>query len=130
MGRTAQRGVEGERTSMGEAVQHRLPPGQPGYRPAVILLIQEEAGFLPVFHIHQILHTVFRDLGDGRSRGLLSREMIPSLSLGQALLFPQSHIVAQKYAPDGLPVLPQDTDQCGQQKILDGFHTHGEDLHT
>ena len=115
---------------MGETIQHCLASGQPGHCSAVILLIQEEAGFLPVFHIYQIFHAVFRDLRDGRSRGLFSGEMIPSLSLGQALLFPQSHVVAQKYAPDGLPVFPQDTDQRGQQKILDVFHSYGENLHT
>ena len=34
---------------VGEAVQHRFAPGQPGHRLAVVLLVQEEAGFLAVF---------------------------------------------------------------------------------
>ena len=114
---------------MGKAVQHRLAPGQPGHCPAVVLLVQEEAGLLAVLHVYQVLHAVFRDLRDGRVRGLLAGKMVPSLPLGQALLFPQGHVVAQKHAPDGLSVLPQDADQQGQQKVLNVFHAHREDLH-
>ena len=129
VGRTAQRGVQGKGSGVGKAVQHRLAPGQSGHRPAVVLLVQEEAGLLAVFHVYQVLHAVFRDLRDGRVRGLLAGKMVPSLPLGQTLLFPQGHVIAQKHAPDGLPVLPQDADQQGQQKVLNVFHAHREDLH-
>ena len=90
---------------MGEAVQHRPPPGQPRHRQPVVLLVQEEAGFLPVLHVHQIADAVFRDLRHSRVRRCFAGKREPALALGQPFLFPQ------------------------EQQVLDTLHANGEDLH-
>ena len=103
---------------MGEAVQHGFSRRQTAHRPPVVFLVQKEAGFLAVFHVHQIFDPVFRDLHHGTLRRRFAGENIPALALGQPLLVPEGHIVPQKYAPDGLTVLPQNIRQSGQQRIL------------
>ena len=66
---TAAGGVEGEGTGVGKAVQHSLTLCQPCDGKAVILLVQEEPGFLAVYEVHRILYTVFDksavESGDG-----------------------------------------------------------------
>ena len=114
---------------MGEAVQHRLSAGQVGNCPAIVLLIQEKAGLLAVLHVHQVLHTVFHDLRYRRLGRLFAGQGIPALALRKALFFPQGHIVAQKDAPDGKAILPQQPDQRRQQNVLNALHAHGEYLY-
>ena len=46
---------------MGEAVQHPLALAQPLDGQPVVFLVEEEAGFLAVLHIHQIADAVFHD---------------------------------------------------------------------
>ena len=87
-------GVQGKGTGVGEAVQHRPPPGQPRHRQPVVLLVQEEAGFLPVLHVHQIADAVFRDLRHSRVRRCFAGKREPALALGQPFLFPQGDVIA------------------------------------
>ena len=47
---------------MGKAVQHPFSLADALHRQTVVLLIQEESGFLSIFHIHQIMHSIFHDL--------------------------------------------------------------------
>ena len=125
----AQRGVQREGTCVGEAVQHRFPCGQTAHRPAVVLLIQKETGFLPVFHVHQISDPVFHNLHHRAVRRRFAGEGVPPLALGQTFLVPEGHIVPQEHAPDGLAVLPENVHQSGQQEILQALHPHGQHLH-
>ena len=124
-----QGGVEGKGAGVGEAVQHRPPLSQPGHRLAVVLLVQEKAGLLAVFHVHGVPHAVFHDLRQGRGRGLLAGQGEPALVLLQSLLFPQLHVVALVDAGDGLAVGAQHLYQHGQQLSLDLLHAVGEHLH-
>ena len=117
-GRAAPGGVQGEGAGVGEAVQHRFAPGQPGHRLAVVLLVQEEAGFLAVFKVHGIADAVFHDVRAGEVRQRLSGQGIPALALGHALLVPQGSVVALIYPGDVLAVLPQDPDQLGEDHVL------------
>ena len=103
---------------MGEAVQHRFAPGQPGHRLAVVLLVQEEAGFLAVFKVHGIADAVFHNVCAGEVRQRLPGQGIPALALGHALLVPQGNVVALIYPGDVLAVLPQDPDQLGEDHVL------------
>ena len=113
---------------MGEAVQHRLPSGQPPDRPAVVLLVQEEPCLLAVFHVYQIFYAVFCNLRHRGFRRGLPRQEEPALVLLQALLFPEGNIIPLKNAPDLLPVLPENADQKGQQQVLDVLHAHRQHL--
>ena len=99
---------------MGEAVQHGLAPCQTAHRPAVVLLIKEKAGLLPVLYIHQIFDAIFGNFHDGGLRRLLTGQGEPALVLRQTLLVPQGHVVPLEHAPDGLAVLPENIHQCGQ----------------
>ena len=47
---------------MGETVQHFFAFAEALHSQTVVFLVQEEAGLLPVFHIHQIAHAVFQNL--------------------------------------------------------------------
>ena len=126
--RAPEGGVEGKGPSVGKAVQHPLAPGQPGHRQAVVFLVQEKAGLLPVFHIHPVAHTIFADFGDGALRQGLSLQREPALVLLQALQGADGHIVALKEACDLLPVLLQHPDQEGEEHPLDALHPHGQGL--
>ena len=55
--------VQPEGTGVGEHVQHPFALCQSGGGSAVVLLVQEEPGFLAVYKVHGILHTVFRQCG-------------------------------------------------------------------
>ena len=121
-------GVQREGPRVGEAVQHRLAPGQPGHRQPVILLIQEEPGFLPVFKVHGVRDAVFRDVLGGALRQLLSRQSQPALALGHALQLPDGHVVALIHAPYRLPVLPQKAHQQGQHPVFDPLHAQAQHL--
>ena len=118
MGRTAQRGVQGEGAGVGEAVQHSLARRKTAHRPAVVLLIQEKAGFLAVFYVYQIFDAVFHDLHHRTVRHGFAGEGIPALALSQTLLRPEGHIIPQKHAPDGLAVLPENVHQSREQEVL------------
>ena len=118
MGRAAQRGIQGEGAGVGEAVQHGFSRRQTAHRPPVIFLIQEEAGFLAVFYVHQIFDPIFHNFHHRTVRGCFAGEGIPALALGQALLVPEGHVVPQEHAPDGLAVLPENVHQSGEQKVL------------
>ena len=98
---------------MGEAVQNGFSRRQTAHRPPVVLLIQEKAGFLAVFYVNQIFDPIFHDLHHRAVRYRFAGERIPALTLRQALLCPESHVVPQEYAPDGLAVLPQNVHQGG-----------------
>ena len=111
-------GVQGEGAGMGEAIQHGFAPGQPGHRLTVVLLVQEEAGFLAVFKVHGIADAVFHDVRAGEVRQRLPGQGIPALALGHALLLPQGGVVALVYPGDVLSVGPQDPHQLGEDRIL------------
>ena len=118
MGRAAQRGIQGEGAGVGEAVQNGFSRRQTAHRPPVVLLIQEKAGFLTVFHVHQILDPVFHDLHHRAVRGCFAGEGIPALALRKTFLCPESHVVPQEYAPDGLAVPPENIHQSREQEVL------------
>ncbi len=93
--------------------QHGFPGRQPSHAPAVVLLVQKEAGRLPVLHVHQISGCRFPYLcqgGDGRvSPGRGNQPLCwgrPSLSR-RAASFPLVD------APDRLSVCPQDPASMG-----------------
>ena len=118
MGRTAQRGIQGEGAGVSEAVQNGFSRRQTAHRPAVVLLVQEEAGFLAVFYVYQIFDPIFRDLHHRTVRGCFAGEGIPALALRKTFLCPESHVVPQEHAPDGLAVPPENVHQSGEQKVL------------
>ena len=113
---------------MGEAVQHPAAFGKPGHRQAVIFLVQEKAGFLPVFHVHAVNDAVFADFRDCAVRGRLPGKREPALVLLHALQGTDGHVVSLVYAPDLLPVLPEHLNQQRKQHGLDFFHAHGQGL--
>ncbi len=77
----AQRRIKPEGAGMGKAVQYPLTSGNPGYSGAVILLVQEKAGFLPVFHIYQVSYPVFAYLCYGGFRRRYVIGPVPTLTI-------------------------------------------------
>ena len=118
MGRAAQRGIQGEGAGVGEAVQHGFSRCQTAHRPPVVLLVQEKAGFLTVFYVNQIFDPVFGNFHHRTVRGRFAGEGIPALALRQTLLRPESYVIPQEYAPDGLAVLPENIHQSREQEVL------------
>ena len=88
---------------MGEAIQDILILSNPSNRLPVVLLIQEESGFLPVFHVHLIAHAVFHNLGHRLLRQRLSRQRVPPFALFHPFQLSDRHIVAQINPPHRLP---------------------------
>ena len=121
-------GVQGKGAGVGEAVQHRVTLGQPGHRPAVVLLIQKEPGFLAVDEVHGVCNAVFRNGHRVVVRRRLSGQGIPALALGHALLVPEGHVVAQVYAVDLLAVLPQHLHQRRENHVLPLRHAQAQHL--
>ena len=113
---------------MGEAVQHRLSLRQLCYRQPVVLLVQEEAGLLPVLKVHRIPYAVLRDVLGGALRRGLAGQHQPALALRHALQRPEGGVVAFVHAPDDLPVLPQDAYQQRQHPFLDTLHAQAQHL--
>ena len=66
-------GVQRKAAGVGKAVQHGVPGGKAGHRPAVVLLVEEEAGLLAVLEIHVVVNAVLADLGLGACRGASRR---------------------------------------------------------
>ena len=108
---------------MREAVEHALAPGEPRHSEAIVFLIEEKAGFLPVFHVHGIENSVFADLGP---RAAAAAE--PALALFEALQRADRHVVSLVDAADLLPVGGQDLQQQREQLRLALFDADREGL--
>ena len=113
---------------MGKAVQHGVPGGKACHSPAVILLVKEKAGLLPVFKVYMVVHAVFTDLGLGGFRVALAGQGKPAFVLFQPLLGTQGFIVALIDAVNGLSVCPQHFSQKREEHRLQPFHAHAQGL--
>ena len=120
--------VQRKAAGMGEAVQHRVACCQPCHGPAVVLLVQEKAGFLAVLKVHMVEHAVLADLGLGAGGVGLAGQVEPALVLLQPFLGAQGLVVALVDAGNGLAVGPQHLGQQGEQHRLELFHAHAEGL--
>ena len=87
---------------MGKAVQHPFSLADALHRQTVVLLIQEESGFLSIFHIHQIMHSIFHNL-----HFRLIRLADPSFDLRKSFFFPLVGITPLIYAADGHAIFRQ-----------------------
>ena len=74
---------------MGEAVQHLAAANQRGEGDAVFLLVEEEAGFLPVGDVHQELDAVFFHFNGGGEFAAQEARL-----LGETFQLAHGHIVA------------------------------------
>ena len=120
--------VEGESPRMGEAVQHPLARGQPGRRPAVVLLVQEEAGLLPVHVVHLVADAVLGDLDEAVALGLQPRQIHVPLALFEAFLQPQGAFVPLVDHVDGYAVLLEFLHQQPEQYTLADLDAQGQNL--
>ena len=108
---------------MREAVEHPAAARKLGHRKAIVFLIQEKAGFLPVFHVHGIKNAVFADL-----HGRAAAAAEPALALRQPLQRADGHVVSLIDTADLLPVLGEQLQQQREELRLARFHTDGERL--
>ena len=112
---------------MGKAVQHPLAAAQLRHRLAVVFLVEEEAGLLPVFKIYRIGDAV---LGDGGRGGIGKRpvgQWVKALVLLHPLQLADSHVVALIDAAERLSQLVKDFCQSGKQHplaLLDAQRKH------
>ena len=113
---------------MGEAVQHRPATGQLGHRLPVVLLIQKEAGFLPVFKVHGVADAVFLNIHRCKVRSLFTVHRMPALALLHALQLTDGHVVALIYTHHVLSVGAQHLQQQGEQLLLDELHAQTQHL--
>ena len=60
---------------MGKAVQHSVACGKTCNSPAVVLLVKEEAGLLPILEVHMVVNAVLADLGLGACRMSLTGQL-------------------------------------------------------
>ena len=121
-------GVQRKAAGVGKAVQHGVTCSKACHRPAVVLLIKEEAGLLAVLEIHMIVNSVLADLGLGACRVSLTGQLKPAFVLLKTFLCAQSLIVALVDAVDGLAVGAQDFCQNGEEDGLELFHAHAQGL--
>ena len=113
---------------MGEAVQHGVAGGEAGDRPAVVLLVEEEAGLLAVLEIDVVVDAVLADLGLGGGGVVFTQQLEPALALLEALFGTQGLVVPLVDAVDGLAVGPQDFGEEGEEEGLELLHPHAESL--
>ena len=120
--------VEGKAAGVGEAVQHGVAGGEAGDCPAVVLLVEEEAGLLAVLEIDVVVDAVLADLGLGGGGVALTRQLEPALALLEALFGTQGLVVPLVDAVDGLAVGPQDFGEEGEEDRLQLLHADAEGL--
>ena len=70
---------------MRKAIQHPCTVRKALYRTAIQLLVEEESGFLPLCHIHPIVHPVLTNLNLG-VKGLGEKTLYPLHALLESLL--------------------------------------------
>ena len=122
-----QTGVEGKGPGVGKAVQHLLwldaaaeiLDSQP-----VVFLVQEEAGFLAVLHIHHIPDSIFKDFHLGVK--CISHESLMAL---HSLLQTDLGIAALVDAADGNPVLRHDLSELVHNDRLQSVDSQGQGFH-
>ena len=118
-GRPGDAGVEGEGAGVGEAVQHLCPPAEGLDGQAVELLVEEEAGLLPLGHIDQVADAVFHDLHLGgefpAEEAVRRRKPLPGPLPGVAALID---------APDCDAVGGEDLQQQVDDGALEPLHPH------
>ena len=89
--------------------------GEAGDCPAVVLLVEEEAGLLAVLEIDVVVDAVLADLGLGGGGVVFTRQLEPALALLEALFGTQGLVVPLVDAVDGLAVGPQDFGEEGKR---------------
>ena len=124
MGSAGNGGVEAEGSGMGKAVQNVRSPADLMDGPAVVLLVQEKAGLLAVFHVHDVADAVFRD-GDLCIKGLCQK----SLEALQAFLFPYLGVAPFIDAPDLYAVFGEDLRKGRKDISLDPLAPQGQGFH-
>ena len=105
-----------------------MPGSNTRHRPAVIFLVKEKAGLLPVFKVYMVVHAVFADFGLGGFRVAFVGQGEPALVLFQPLLGTQGFVVALVDAVNGLSVCPQHLSQQGEEHRLQLFHAYAQGL--
>ena len=109
---------------MGEAVQGPAALCQGLDSQAIVLLIQKEAGLLPLGHVHLVADAVLHDLHH-RVEGLGQKVLHPLHALLQAHL----GVAALIDAPDGVAVLGQHLHQNVQDGRFQPVDAQGQGLH-
>ena len=127
-GSAARSGVQCKAAGVGKTVQYGVACGKACHSPAVVLLVKEEAGLLPILEVHMVVNAVLADLGLGACRMSLTGQLKPAFVLLKTFLGSQSLIVALVDAIDGLAVGTQDFCQNGEEDGLELFHAHAQGL--
>ena len=106
---------------MREAVQYLFSLAESLYCQPVVFLVQEETGFLAVFHIDQIADAVFLNL-DFRIKRIADKSLLPF----HPFLFSYFGVAALIDAPDDDAVFRQDTFQDVQDLELHAVDAKGQ----
>ena len=120
--------VEPEGTGVREAVEHTLARRELRRRAAVILLVEEEAGFLPVDIIHIVQNPVFPDRYMSVQVRLQSVERHETGPLLHALFLPEPDVVALVDRVDLFTARTQHLQQECKQLHLSQLHAQREHL--
>ena len=113
---------------MCKTVQHGFACGQLCHCKAVVLLVQKEAGFLPVLKVHGIRDAVFIYLCYRALGVLLKWQVKPFLTGFKPFQRPDGHVISLIDAFYDLSVLPQNLHEEGIDHLSDLFHAYGEHL--
>ena len=111
---------------MREAVEHPSALSQPAHRKAVIFLVEEEAGFLPVFHVDTVINSVFANLGHGALGVLVP---VPALELRKTLKRADGNVITLEDAGYLLTVCAKNLKQNVKQRVLNFLHADRQGLH-
>ena len=109
---------------MGKAVQHTFVFTDPLNRQTIVFLIQEETCLLSVFHIYQILHSIFHNLHIGVK--LWSNEVF---HYWHAFFFPFFGIASLIHSDNFNSIFCQHFLQQTNYCFLHSLHTKSQTLH-
>ena len=112
---------------MGEAVENHPSLRELCGGLAIVLLVEEIAGFLPLDVVDVVFYAVFRY----QNVSALVRFIvapIPAFVLRHAFLFADVHVVAFVYRVYIYTVFRQKLTQCGEYHVLDALDSAGEYL--
>ena len=127
-GCTALSRIEGKAACVSKAVEDMLALGNFGYGLTIIFLVQEEAGFLAIFHIHSVLDAIFHDFCSYLAMIGQKRRLKPLLTLLHALKQANLHIIALEKATDILAHLLQNLDEQIKEHFLAQLDAQRESL--
>lgn len=113
---------------MGKAVQDFFPAAELRDRFAVVFLVEEKTGFLPVFKVHAVFDSVFKNRCFCGFRLRQSGDRIKAFVLLHAFQFADRNIVSLVNAVDGLPVFRKDFVKQRKENRLQLFHSKGKRL--